>query len=284
MVRRRFRKSKQGFTIIEVMLVLAVTGLMLIGVLGSTYVSINSQRYNDSIRNFAEYMRSIYAEALSPASITEDEDAAIGNSSDYAILGKIVVFGVNDSDTVYSATLVGTTNKNLPDEDFLTSITDIDSDGTNTSVFCGNPTAGQPSSVQSYTPLWEAKLAQANNMPSGAHYPNQFKGTMIIARTPTSSTIHTAFAPDKVYDFSGDNCTAANAAFRNDLSTQHSGFDTFFEMNEPTGICVTYDSIRVHREVRIAADGRNASAVWLRETDPEDGATHAKTNLQNQTR
>lgn len=272
MVRRRFRKSKQGFTIIEVMLVLAVTGLMLIGVLGSTYVSINSQRYNDSIRNFAEYMRSIYAEALSPASITEDEDTAIGNSSDYAILGKIVVFGVNDSDTVYSATLVGTTNKNLPDEDFLTSITDIDSDGTNTSVFCGNPTAGQPSSVQSYTPLWEAKLAQANNMPSGAHYPNQFKGTMIIARTPTSSTIHTAFAPDKVYDFSGDNCTAANAAFRNDLSTQHSGFDTFFEMNEPTGICVTYDSIRVHREVRIAADGRNASAVWLRETDPEDGA------------
>lgn len=272
MVRRRFRKSKQGFTIIEVMLVLAVTGLMLIGVLGSTYVSINSQRYNDSIRNFAEYMRSIYAEALSPASITEDEDAAIGNSSDYAILGKIVVFGVNDSDTVYSATLVGTTNKNLPDEDFLTSITDIDSDSTNTSVFCGNPTAGQPSSVQSYTPLWEAKLAQANNMPSGAHYPNQFKGTMIIARTPTSSTIHTAFAPDKVYDFSGDNCTAANAAFRNDLSTQHSGFDTFFEMNEPTGICVTYDSIRVHREVRIAADGRNASAVWLRETDPEDGA------------
>lgn len=272
MVRRRFRKSKQGFTIIEVMLVLAVTGLMLIGVLGSTYVSINSQRYNDSIRNFAEYMRSIYAEALSPASITEDEDAAIGNSSDYAILGKIVVFGVNDSDTVYSATLVGTTNKNLPDEDFLTSITDIDSDGTNTSVFCGNPTAGQPSSVQPYTPLWEAKLAQANNMPSGAHYPNQFKGTMIIARTPTSSTIHTAFAPDKVYDFSGDNCTAANAAFRNDLSTQHSGFDTFFEMNEPTGICVTYDSIRVHREVRIAADGRNASAVWLRETDPEDGA------------
>ncbi len=272
MVRRRFRKYKQGFTIIEVMLVLAVTGLMLIGVLGSTYVSINSQRYNDSIRNFAEYMRSIYAEALSPASITEDEDAAIGNSSDYAILGKIVVFGVNDSDTVYSATLVGTTNKNLPDEDFLTSITDIDSDGTNTSVFCGNPTAGQPSSVQSYTPLWEAKLAQANNMPSGAHYPNQFKGTMIIARTPTSSTIHTAFAPDKVYDFSGDNCTAANAAFRNDLSTQHSGFDTFFEMNEPTGICVTYDSIRVHREVRIAADGRNASAVWLRETDPEDGA------------
>lgn len=271
MVRRRFRKSKQGFTIIEVMLVLAVTGLMLIGVLGSTYVSINSQRYNDSIRNFAEYMRSIYAEALSPASITEDEDTAIGNSSDYAILGKIVVFGVNDSDTVYSATLVGTTNKNLPDEDFLTSITDIDSDGTNTSVFCGNPTAGQPSSVQSYTPLWEAKLAQANNMPSGAHYPNQFKGTMIIARTPTSSTIHTAFAPDKVYDFSGDNCTAANAAFRNDLSTQHSGFDTFFEMNEPTGICVTYDSIRVHREVRIAADGRNASAVWLRETDPEDG-------------
>lgn len=266
MARRQSQKSKKGFTIIEVMLVLAITGLMLIGVLGSTYISINSQRYNDSLRNFAEYMRSIYAEVLSPSSITEDPDAAIGNSSDYAILGKVLVFGVNGGDTVYSATLVGSANiQNRSDDDFLANITNVDEN--NTSVFCGNLAAGQPSSVQSYTPLWEAGLAQANDVPTGAHYADQFEGTMIIARTPTSATVHTAFAPGKIYDFSGSNCTAANASFQNDLTTQHNGFDTFYRMDEPVGICVTSESIRVHREVRIAADGRNESAVWLRQTD-----------------
>lgn len=46
---------KRGFTIIEVMLVLAITGLMLVGVIAGTYSSIATQRYNDSVRSFSEF-------------------------------------------------------------------------------------------------------------------------------------------------------------------------------------------------------------------------------------
>lgn len=262
------REVKKGFTIIEVSLVLAITGLMLIGVLGGTYLSISSQRYNDSLRNFAEYMRSIYAEALSPASITENEGTMIGNSTDQAILGKVVVFGVNGESTVYSATLVGSADiQKSTSQSFLSEITDTDT--TKTSVFCGDASSDRPSSVQSYTPLWEAQLAQATGVPTGAKYKDQFVGTMIIARTPTSATIHTAFAPGKTYDFAND-CVSENAKFQMDLSEQHNGFSVYYQINEPVGICVISDSIRVHREVRIAADGRNASAVWLRPDDEEN--------------
>lgn len=261
-------RSKKGFTIIEVSLVLAITGLMLIGVLGSTYFSIASQRYNDSLRGFADYMRSMYAEALSPESITENEGTTIGNSTDQAILGKVIVFGVNGEDVVYSATLVGSADiHKSTGQSFLSEITDTDV--TKPAIFCGDPANDRPSSVQSYTPLWEAQLAQATGVPTGAEYDDPFVGTMIIARTPTSGTIHTAFASGKTYDFAND-CASENAKFQMDLNEQHNGFATYYRIDEPTGICVTSDSLRVHREVRIAADGRNASAVWLRQDDEEN--------------
>lgn len=262
------QQSKKGFTLVEVLLVLAITGLMLIGVLGSTYSSISSQRYSDSLRSFAEYMRSIYAEVLSPEVIIENEGAPVGNSPSQAILGKVIVFGLDaeNKSTVYSATLVGSADiTHQSDHGFLSEITDIDN--VHTSVFCGD--ANRPSSVQPYSLLWQSNLAQANDIPTGAHYADPFIGTMIIARTPNSATVHTAFAAGKTYDFAGD-CVAANASFRNDLKDQHDGHASFYELNEPTGICVVSENSRIHREVRIAADGRNASAVWLRQGDEEN--------------
>lgn len=266
--RSLIHKSKSGFTLIEVMLVLGITGLMLVGVLGGTFLSISSQRYSDSLRGFAEYMRSIYSEVLSPQSLASSETADdIGNSSDYAILGKVIVFGHDGSDTIYSATLVGNPKAdNEKGQSFIQEITNTDAAATNTSIFCGQ--GSRPSSVQPYTPLWEAKLAQANGIPSGAHYADPFTGTMIIARTPTSGTVHTIFAPGKTYDLGGD-CASANTHFRDDLLAQHNHYDTFYTSDQPTGICVVSDNSAVHREVRIAADGRNTSAVWLRQ-DNED--------------
>ena len=62
----RRKTEKKGFTILEVMLFLAITGLMLIGVIGGTYSAIASQRYTDSVRSFAEFLRQTYAEVISP--------------------------------------------------------------------------------------------------------------------------------------------------------------------------------------------------------------------------
>lgn len=53
------QSAQKGFTIIEVMLVLAISALILLGALGGTYSSIRAQRYNDSVRAFAESLRQV---------------------------------------------------------------------------------------------------------------------------------------------------------------------------------------------------------------------------------
>lgn len=265
--------TEPGFTLIEVMLTLGIACLMLVGLIGSTYFTIGRQRYNDSVRGFAEYMRSVYNEAISPESFAGD--GHIGNSEERAILGKVLVFGYDYDDSaddrrrVYSATLVGSTELKRPNgQGFLEEFTDVLTD---TSIFCseGDEEGDRQGSVDSYLPLWEAELVQANNVPNGAEFPQPFKGTMIIARTPTSGTIHTIYAKDLTYDLRGD-CEAANTKFKEDLQDNSSRH--YYEIGEAVGICIKSEYGSPAREIRIAADGRNASAVWTRNTDDGDNA------------
>lgn len=264
-------QTEAGFTLVEVMLTLGIAGLMLVGIITSTYSSIGRQRYNDSVRGFAEYLRSVYNEVISPESFAGHGN--VGSSQDYAILGKMLVFGydydnADDRRTVYSATIVGSTDVSRPSgQSFIEEFTDP---LTEASIFCGEGEAEDDSktSVDNYLPLWEAELVQANDVPNGAKYPDQFRGTIIIARTPTSGTIHTIYSSDKVYDLK-NNCQGANTQFQDDLRTER-GSD--YEIGEAIGICVKSDNSRLTREVRIAADGRNASAIWTRNTDDGDNA------------
>lgn len=49
-----------GFTVVEVVLFLAISGLMMIGILAGTGVAINAQRYRDSVNSLVSYMQGIY--------------------------------------------------------------------------------------------------------------------------------------------------------------------------------------------------------------------------------
>ena len=82
---KQLPETKKGFTLIEVMLVLGLTGLLIVGMLGGTFTAIAHQRYNDSVRSFAEYLRTVYGEVLSPESL------GAGNSMSEAVFGKILV-------------------------------------------------------------------------------------------------------------------------------------------------------------------------------------------------
>lgn len=77
--------SEKGFTVIEVMLVLAITGLLFVGIVGSSFGSIQFQRYEDSVNSFAESLRNIYNEVLNPRS---DQ----GGHSDTAMYGKMITY------------------------------------------------------------------------------------------------------------------------------------------------------------------------------------------------
>ena len=275
-------KPKTGFTLVEVMLVLAIAGLMMVGLIAGSFSTIARQRYNDSVRGYAEFLRSVYNEVINPESLGNAQgigNLVVGNSSSQAILGKILVFGIDDDySTVYTATILGNSNINRASGlTFLEEITDTSLDGTNTALFCGDPDGDpRPTSVASYHLLWEAHLREANNEVLDTHFSDPFAGTMIIARTPTSATVHTVFSKDTVIDIA-NHCNGtddqANAELRDILSLQHENIakgrhsDTDFDIYNHTSMCVVSDNSPVYREVQIAADGRNTSAIWVRPTD-----------------
>lgn len=249
--KKRTQETKRGFTIIEVMLVLAITGLMLVGVLGGTYRNIEQQRYTDSYRSFAEYLRQNYNEVLSPESWSTDSgDIAAGRSPNKAIYGKIIVFGLNnDPEHVYSATVVGGTKiDGEPNSDFMTDLkAGIEKLGTESPIEC--------ETVADYTTRYGARLMAPANSPTAT--PGEFTGTLLIARSPSSGTVHTRFI-DKTYSIQSEaECNSSGAGtFGNEVKTSPDNFQS-----KDVNICVKSDVSSVVRGIRIDANARNSSGV-----------------------
>ena len=77
------KRNKNGFTIIEVSLFLAITGLLFLSVTLGVQNSIYQQRYNDSVQGFVNFLRNVYNEVLNVQSE--------GNGRhDKAIYGKMI--------------------------------------------------------------------------------------------------------------------------------------------------------------------------------------------------
>lgn len=110
--------SKQGFTIIETMLVLAITGVLVAGLLVGLGASISNQRYLDSVSSFKSLLQEQYSKI---ENVTNDRnqnwtcggsatpiEAANGGTApgqtDCVLLGQYV--GIVD-DEVTTATVVG---------------------------------------------------------------------------------------------------------------------------------------------------------------------------------
>lgn len=266
--------TKAGFSILEVMLFLAISSLMLIGVLAGAFISVSSKRYSEAVDSFSEYLRATYGEVISPESLGE------GNTN-YAILGKVIVIGhdyennYDDTHRVWSATLIG--KSNIPRrtyDDFLTELLDA-----NVSLYCGNSANRdlQTSTVSSYAPLWQGELKFPTNDELQTRYPADFKGTFIISRAPTSGTVHTVFAKDLTYNLR-DECTPDNDRasshfrdqFRESVADPLSDIYGRYSLDHNVGICYKTDNFNVVQEIRIAADGRNTSAINIIEADSEE--------------
>jgi type II secretory pathway pseudopilin PulG len=58
-------KTQNGFTFIEVMLFLAVTGLLAMAILAGSGMAINQQRYRDSVNTLKSYIQQQYSEVTS---------------------------------------------------------------------------------------------------------------------------------------------------------------------------------------------------------------------------
>jgi len=59
------KRASRGFTIIEVMLFLAVTGVLAAGILASVGSTLGLQRYRDAVDGFSSYIQGQYGQTIS---------------------------------------------------------------------------------------------------------------------------------------------------------------------------------------------------------------------------
>lgn len=258
-------KTKTGFTIIEVMLFLGITGLMLIGVLGGTYSTIERQRFSDSVRSYSEFLRTVYSEVISPESFGEVDSAGVGNNQASAVYGKVVAFGnPNDADdhNIYTATIVGDIYPNSSSDNFISQL-----GGVNARLYCGSNSAGKQLSttLEQYTPLWEAKIENTNKAP--------FTGTLIIARSPESGTVRAAYTDELKLDLL-EQCqptdNRASVKFQEFLTDRYNNPANKFRTSGDLEFCVRSANNRTVRGVNLLLESRNTSAITMTSMDGED--------------
>lgn len=170
-----------GFTIIETMLFLGITGLLVMGVLVGAGTSINVQRYRDSVKSLQSVLQKQFSE-VSNVSNDGTADASCGNSprgqSDCVILGRFIT--TTDSKKVSIKSVIGTI-PNFP----TASTNDVD-------VLKDYGINVSPVNGEMYDIEWGASI-DSPILPSGIH-PIVF--SMLILRSPLSGTIRSFVSED----------------------------------------------------------------------------------------
>lgn len=187
-----------GFTLIETMLFLAITGLMVAGMLAGSWVSINSQRYRDSITSLQSELQGQYSQSQNSSNSIGsnfkcDSQAVVsagtterGQSNCY-ILGRYLYS--TDGSTLHETTVIGYISS-----DNEAKLTSGMADYTALTNYYTLNTLSNSSGVVSYgssdyTPQWGANL---RSVTAGAGY-SAF--SILIVRSPTSGTIRTFVDP-----------------------------------------------------------------------------------------
>ena len=302
-------RPKRGFTILEVAFVLAITGLMLVGILGAINNRVAAQRFNDSMQGIEEFLRSVYSEVINVENGREDiafnqtyctgplqaetlqkngstqvidaESGTHAGRSNCAIYGKLVTFGEGDSSVAHVYTVIGKIRASSNGETsatILDSLKDLDADVyafnyARSLTECTVATAGSSST---YTPLWGSTLERTDNT-------SLLKTAVLIVRSPISGAIHTyrlkdGFTTnitdylDDVFACGGSPVSVINTN-NNIRGVNYHLKNSNFEVGD-VDVCVNspdiYAAGSTRRDLRILADGRNATAVQFVEVDSED--------------
>lgn len=195
--------NKAGFTIIESMLFLAISGALIAGVLVSTGSSINIQRYRDSATSLRSFLQQQYSEV---SNVTNDStnNACYGDGSsnprgqsDCVILGRYIK--TTDSKNILVKTVIGYPGTGADTESDDVEVLKLYNIQVSSSV--GN---------SSYEIEWGSTSATADGTP--------MVFSVLILRSPSSGIIRT-FIDNKtaVSDITiGDLLNATPSALTND--------------------------------------------------------------------
>jgi type II secretory pathway pseudopilin PulG len=205
-------KTQNGFTIIEVMLFLAVTGMLAAAILVGSGVAIGQQRYRDSVSSLQSYIQQQYGKATN---VTNDRDkqwtcdsngtvsevdASAGEArgtSDCVVLGRLVTVDAAGT-SLTSAVVVGYRTPNA-----ATQTSDIAEIATNYKLGIA-PIDKDDESVN-----WGAQVVKPKTT-------TPMPITLLIIRSPLSGTMLT-FSKEGVQANPNGMIDAANISVQRDL-------------------------------------------------------------------
>lgn len=304
--------NKKGFTLIEVVLFLAITGLMLIGVLIGIGARVAVQRYNDTVQDVDDLLTKTYASVINVENSREDvafnqaycngylqdkalqqgksvgevintTDSTHAGRSRCAIYGKLLTFGEQNG-RVNIYTVIGRLeSSDLANDDQAVSSTIAALKKVGADIYAydyanSSCTINSAGVFESHNLIWDSSIQR-----TGAK--ETLKGALLIVRSPISGTVHTYRLKDNTsidmqQYFGGTNVFACSAATINSKNSQvangslmrHMENGDFIESD--LDICIDSPDLYAvggrRRNIRVLADGRNASAVKLVDTDSED--------------
>lgn len=185
---------RRGFTLIEVVLFLGVTGLIMAVMLVGVGAGLNQQKYRDATNNLMSYVEDQYNlvnnvnNNRAPAEICK-KPALVGRS-DCTIVGRLLQSG--DGSVVKSTQIIATTDVKLLPKNIGDTDAKVLQDASLTTT----------SAIDTYTPIWNTRLVTPGN-----HQPAAF--SILIVRMPTSGVIHT-YATNSAVTKPADFFTGAN--------------------------------------------------------------------------
>ncbi|MBQ6396224.1 hypothetical protein IJH89_01405 [Candidatus Saccharibacteria bacterium] len=262
-----------GFTIIEVSLFLALSGMLMVGLIATSNRSIARQRYNDTVNDVADYFRGVYSDVMNVSSDLPLGQATGGaGRSDQAVYGKLLLFGPDNAragsySNIVAYDIVG---KAITSDALNTAINNAASTDTRSLILCppapANPScqigasifredaAGTPYKRTVHTIPWESSLENtSDNTP--------FSGAVLILRSPISGTIRT-------YVSATDPFGAAAITSSNFYNVMSGGAMTESALD----ICIDSpdNSYNTRRNLRINAHASNSSSVELVAQDNQE--------------
>jgi Tfp pilus assembly protein FimT len=181
--------TQRGFTIVETMIFLGISGLLLVGLLAGTTVAIQRQRYSDSVNTTQSFIQQQYGEALNVVNTRAGAEAC--NSSNVVVpagsgsaeapgtspclvLGRALDVEANGSDIiayhVVGRPIAGEDDPNLTDDQLLQQY---------------QPTLVKTIGANDYEVPWGAKISSMRQAARGP------VNRLLILRSPRSGVLYT---------------------------------------------------------------------------------------------
>lgn len=237
-------RIKTGFTIIEVLLFLAISGAITAGIIAVTSNSLSRQRYNNAVQEYADFLSSLY----SSVTYVQNPNQNAGRS-DKVIYGKLLVFDANNLSgqnyRAYTYDVIG----NTPSQSSTTAdpLEILKNTGTLSLL---NQTEQKPNS-----PTFIKSTAEDNP---------PYRGSILIFRSPNSGTIYT-YSSDK-YDFDISN-------FK--LFTDGPTPQPLFNSTNDIDFCIDSEDRTAAnggsmQDIRIVQPAYNSAAITFIEVDSEE--------------